>query len=202
MFDAKNRENAAYEALKTTYESAKTTYNAALKTEATRNNDILAQWFTAPTKIPVRPCPPDVPAAYVGPKIDWWLATSNLVNNVNATSRVEGYGVLDRMAATIMPKPSLNSGFVQAAPDISNGVTPNITFAGHTFGLLGQGNATLPTNGIAFPYRTVSTETHHMMLSLFPYDETDTTGVANGQTIEFRWHAVSWRTTGSFNAPA
>ena len=39
------------------------------------------------------------------------------------------------------------------------------------------------------------------MISLFPYDETDTTGITNGLTIDMYFYSVSWRPVASFFAP-
>ena len=84
--------------------------------------------------MPIRPCEPTQPLNYTGPKIDWWVTGAKTIADLNASMMLEGYGVLDRMSQTL---PSLASGFVQVAPDVSSGITPNITYAGHTFGLLG-----------------------------------------------------------------
>jgi hypothetical protein len=135
-FYYKDREIATYTALKEKYETDRATYNLALEKETARNQDLISMWFNAAIKIPARPCQPTIPTAYEGPKIDWDV-TNNVLADISAANKAGGYGTLDRMQTAIMPKPSLNSGFVQVAPDISAGITPNITFAAHTFGLLG-----------------------------------------------------------------
>jgi len=75
-------------------------------------------WFNTPILVPTRPCQPSIPTAYEGPKIDWWITGTYTLNTINLTSRKTGYGILDRMDTAIMAKPSLNSGFVQVAPDM------------------------------------------------------------------------------------
>jgi len=59
----------------------------------------------------------------------------------------------------------------------------------------------MPEDARAFAYRTVGTESHHLMLSIFPYDETDTVGLQQGLNIEMTFYSKTWRTVGSFNAP-
>ena len=135
-FYYKDREVTTYNALVTQYNTDKAAYNLALSRETARNNDMISMWFNAPIKIPKRPCQPTIPTPYEGPKIDWWV-TGNIIANLNDTMKTSGYGTLDRMQTSLMANPSLNSGFVQVAPDISAGITPNITFAAHTFGLFG-----------------------------------------------------------------
>jgi hypothetical protein len=108
--------------------------------------------------------------------IDWWQQT---VDSINTTSAQKQYGVFERQSVQF---PSLNSGFIAATPDSSISTAqspyPLPTYAGHTFGLLGQGAATMPQNGIAFASRRVeSSDNHHMMISIFPYDQTDATGL-------------------------
>jgi hypothetical protein len=48
----------------------------------------------------------------------------------------------------------------------------------------------------------VATTTHGMMVSMFPYDNSDTTGVAATKTIVMNIKAVTWNTWKSFQAPS
>ena len=169
-FAAKTTENSAYSSTKTTYDGLKDTYNTAIDTEKARQADILKLAFEAYAVVPERPCPPYQPSAYSGPKIDWWVA-SNAIASINDTTIAAGYGTLANMADTA--KPSLNAGFVQATPDSTDSTTSTITWSGHTFGLQGQGIATMPADGIAFSIVTpVATALHGCMVSIFPYDGT------------------------------
>jgi len=113
------------------------------------------------------------------------------------------YGVFSRLDATAEPKPSLQSGWLAATPNDStaNSAVP-VPAPGHVFGLRGQGNATNPADGIAFAYRAVTTTaTHGMMVSLFPYDGSDTTGITGTNSVVLTGSAVTWRAVESFNAP-
>ena len=125
----------------------------------------------------MRPYPPTQPPAWVGGKIDWWVANSN-PQTINDTSKAAGYGVLIQMTT---PNPSLASGWLAATPD-STAATP-VAAPGHVFGVNGQGDITQPRDGVAFAYRAVAaTATHGMMVNLFPYDMTDA-GIASGKTV-------------------
>jgi hypothetical protein len=66
----------------------------------------------------------------------------------------------------------MNSGFIQATLDTQTNVPDNFKWAGHTFGLYGQGDLTMPANGRAFMWQPPSTNTHSVMVSIFPYDGT------------------------------
>jgi hypothetical protein len=180
MFAAKTTENSVYASAKTTYDALAATYNTAIDTEKARQADIIKLAFEAYAVVPERPCPPEQPAAYTGPKIDWWV-TSNLLASVNTTTIAAGYGTLDNMAVTATP--SLNAGFVQATPDTTSTTTSVVTWAGHTFGLNGQGAATMPADGIAFTIVVpANTVTHSVMVSIFPYTAA-WTGLTTAQTI-------------------
>lgn len=46
---------------------------------------------------------------------------------------------------------------------------------------------------IAWANRVVGqSDTHHMMVSILPYDLTDTTGVASTKVIEIKARSVAW----------
>ena len=74
---------------------------------------------------------------------------------------------------------SLASGYLHATNDTSaNPPVPGD--AGHVMGRLGQGTATMPSaTNWAFAYKTtIATDaTNGMMISIFPYDATDTIGI-------------------------
>ena len=78
---------------------------------------------------------------------------------------------------------SLSSGYLSAPHNTL--ASPVVPGSGHTFGLLGQGDATNPQNGTAWASRVVSdSASHGMMVSYFPYDNADTTGIASNKKIE------------------
>jgi hypothetical protein len=87
---------------------------------------------------------------------------------LNSTEIAKKGGVLLRTTAGS----SMNSGFIQATLDTQTNVPDNFKWAGHTFGLYGQGDLTMPANGRAFMWQPPSTNTHSVMVSIFPYDGT------------------------------
>jgi hypothetical protein len=190
--------NTAYASSKTTYDALKTTYNSAITVEKARQADIIKLAFEVYAVVPERPCPPDQPAAYSGPRIDWWV-TANALASLNSTVTAAMYGTLTNMAVTATP--SLNAGFVQATPDTTSTATSVLTWAGHTFGLNGQGIATMPADGTAFSIVTpIATTTHSVMVSLFPYDATSA-GLTGTQSVVLTVSSVTWRTHYSIDRP-
>jgi hypothetical protein len=195
--DAASSFNTAYNTAASTYNTSRTAYNTALTNEKTRAADFFKSIFEAPVKIPSRPCGPSQPAAWGGPTIDWWVA-NNAFATINATGKAAQYGVFSNLSLTT---PSLQSGWLAATPD--NTATTPVAAPGHTFGVRGQGNATNAVAGTAWANRVVSaTATHGMMVSLFPYDMTDSTGIASGKNVTLKASAIAWRAVKSFNAPA
>jgi len=164
MLDATTASYASYNSAKSTYDTAKTAYNTALAAEKARVADFFKAMFDPAVTIPARPCQPTMPAAYMGPNVDITL-TTGAYTTINATSKVLGYGAFARNAVST---PTLNSGFLSSTPD-STVAAPLFTWTGHVFGLYGQGAATMPADGIAYPSRIIPTgETHGMMVSIFP----------------------------------
>jgi len=131
--------------------------------------------------LPERPCAPTLPAAYQGPSIDYWTGPgasdiSHTAQEKNNTFKAKKYGWLGRTAVGS----SINSGFIMASNDTAVNSAANLMFSGHTFGLYGQGQASMPQNGTAFEFNvdlhnaaSAVQNTHSMMISLFPYDGTD-----------------------------
>ena len=105
-----------------------------------------------------------MPENYTGPIIDWWNTDIALVN---ATWIEKRAGVISRTGAGS----TVNSGFVQASLDTATFTSEQIKYAGHTFGLYGQGNYTMPQNATAYRFSTPgATEGHGLMVSIFPYN--------------------------------
>ena len=114
-----------------------------------------------------------MPENYTGPIIDW---SNTDIALVNATWIAKRAGVISRTGAGS----TVNSGFVQASLDTANFTSEQIKYAGHTFGLYGQGNYTMPQNDTAYRFSTPgASEGHGMMVSIFPYDGTSA-GLAAG----------------------
>ena len=61
----------------------------------------------------------------------------------------------------------------------------------------------MPQDGVAWANRIIQplVQSHHMMVSLFPYDLDDTTGIPAGKAVTIQAKAVTWRTFGSILAP-
>jgi hypothetical protein len=193
--DATNAEYASFNTRAGEYNTLRTAYNSALSTEKARAADFFKSIFESPTKIPARPCGPSQPAAWMGPQIDWWV-TNNAIGSINDTFQGKMYGVFDNYAITT---PSLQSGWLAATPD--NSITAPVAAPGHTFGVRGQGNATNAVAGSAWANREVApTASHGMMVSLFPYDMTDTAGIATGKNVTLKAQVVTWRAY-LFSAP-
>lgn len=69
------------------------------------------------------------------------------------------------------------------------------------FGLNGQGLATQPADGIAIASRAItSTDTHGMMVSIFPYD-LNSAYMVSGKKIDMSVKTVAWRVITSITAP-
>jgi hypothetical protein len=197
MFAAKVTENTAYALSKSDYDGDASSYNSAITTEKARQADIIKLLFEAYAVVPERPCPPSQPSVYAGPRIDWWVS-ANAIATINDTTIALGYGTLDNMALTSLT--SLNAGYVQATPDTS-ATAISVAWSGHTFGLQGQGIATMPADGIAFSIVTpIATTTHGVMISIFPYVGT-WTGLTGVQAITVTASAVTWRTHYSIDRP-
>jgi len=201
QLNAKIAENTTYNSAKSTYDTDRTAYNTALSNEKTRAADFFKSIFEAPITIPTRPCQPTQPTAWSGPTIDWDVAGA-AIGTVNETGKLASYGVITRAALSGV-NVSLNSGFLAATADTTSATTALNAGSGHTFGLLGQGDATNPADGMAWANRVVvATTTHGMMVSMFPYDNSDTTGVAASKTIVMNIKAVTWNAWKSFQAPS
>jgi len=126
-----------------------------------------------------------LPETYTGPIIDW---STNDIALVDATKKAKRAGVISRTGAGS----TVNSGFVQASLDTATFTSEEIKYAGHTFGLYGQGNYTMPQNGTAFRFSPPETNGHGMMVSIFPYDG-NSVGLTFGQEIKLKFSAVTWR---------
>lgn len=94
------------------------------------------------------------------------------------------------------------SGFIAATPD-STAVPPLPTYAGHVFGLFGQGNATMPADDIAIAgdfLLTYGSETFGMMVSIFPYDM-NTANMAAGNSIDIEVKTVTFKEMSDIRVP-
>ena len=93
-------------------------------------------------------------------------------------------GTLDRNGGA---GSTLNTGFLVASTDDSSVIdtTTNFQYAGHVFGIWGQGLETMPkstaTVETAFSYASPTANAHGLMVSIFPYDGTSA-GLASGKT--------------------
>ena len=125
--------NTSLEAFNAQY----TNYLAKIAAETARLKNIQTAIFGVPIKIPSKPCAPTLPDPYYGPMIDWWQTSAASIND---TTKAMMGGVISRTASGS----TVNSGFLQATSDIGNFTAEQIQYAGHTFGLYGQGNKTMP----------------------------------------------------------
>ena len=143
-----------------------------MELEKKRLNKLTSALFDDPLPVPLRPCPPTQPQAYKGPLIDWWAANNAAVN---ATSKAQMRGTIDRNGGA---GSTLNTGFLVASTDDSSVIdtTTNFQYAGHVFGIWGQGLETMPsasaTVETAFSYASPTANAHGLMVSIFPYDGT------------------------------
>jgi hypothetical protein len=97
----------------TSYNTLKATYNTSLKTEKTRQADFFASSFSAATKIPTRPCPPDTLAAYAGVKMEWTaLWATELALAAKTSPTMKGYYTYTDGTTTMTAAKSSNSGFL------------------------------------------------------------------------------------------
>ena len=109
---------------------------------------------------------------------------------MNKTYIEDRFGVLAKTANGS----TVNSGFLRVTNDTVHNEIANLEFTGHTFGLFGQGKAVMPADGIAYSYNYtfLGANTAGMMISLFPYDPTQT-GLLPTKTITIEASAVQWR---------
>jgi hypothetical protein len=163
------------------YNSVKIQYEAAIAANKARVGDLNKVLFEQPVSVPNRPCAPTKPAAYTGPAIDWAAAAGATDVSNPSTMKAKRMGWLARTAVGS----SVNSGFVRVTNETATTAANTLLYAGHTFGLYGQGNDTMPWNGTAYEYASAkqATDVHAMMVSFFPYDGTDQTGLAADTNI-------------------
>lgn len=187
---------AAYNTLKSkyvttdnpAYEILRKAYNTDLAKLKEWNGTVLNYmgWSqVAKPTIPDRPCPPAGVRAWNDLKIDWAGGISSFTDAKKADKTATP-------ATNDSVKSALDS-FRQGYMLASTSETPSsstITYTTHTFGLLGQGTDTDPgvsgssTTSKAWSWAPSTTDTHHLMFSILPYDYTDTGLSGAGDKIE------------------
>lgn len=198
---------AAYESAKLAYDVKVNAYNAAItKNMAATKAPAGYEWLNflvAPTLVPSRPCKPDTPPAYAGPKLfasgevaysaavtaaTWSTTNAVYLRNLPTTSLNGGAATTINTAfyGTPNPKQLIKTGFLQASANIASFTSDDIANVGHVFGRLGQGVRSVPATGIlAFTTDFATQSEHGMMWSILPINPGDTTGLAASKTIDF-----------------
>jgi len=188
----KQNENNSYNSLKSTYDTKKTTYNSAVTDEEARMKDFFKATFEPKIAIPTRPDPPTQPYSYMGPYLQ--LSAASATSASFAAQATQGSNAFIAAQTSNLPTNSYSNrlGYLVSSADTS-ATTPSVAQCGHVFGLLGQGDATLPANAQGFYYGAVaSTETPGMMLSLFPTVDADAGLNANTKSITIDFKGVGW----------
>lgn len=205
MFSTWNSLNNSYSAYNNALagsNAAVAAYNTAITAEKARVGDFFKAIFEAPVKIPARPCPPTQPGAWMGPMI-WYNLTGALTGTDGAAKTAEQAaraGAVVNQGSNAM---KTNSGFVRVSSDSTVYNATTLAVSGHTFGLAGQGAATMPgTNNAYWNNPGQASKTSGMMVSIFPNDGTQAALTA-GQGVVLTVKSVAWN-DGSFplNPPA
>ena len=202
--DAQN----SYDTARNSYNSAKDNYNTQVAAEKARAADFFKSIFEAPVEIPNRPSQPQAPPTWTGPTVKYFHNTTEQTTFGNLAweqkKNIATYA--GALTNTNGDKPSFGSGYLAATPDnTAPAAAPfNASWAGHSFGLIGQGDLSMPEAGNAWagiPDAARDAASYHMAVSIFPYDGTDTTGLAANTNVTIAWSSVAWRNFGSLTGP-
>lgn len=91
----------------------------------------------------------------------------------------------------------LRKGFLITSTDVSGTAATEYDNVGKTFGIFGEGKATLPENTKGFRYKELSTAVNFAYISIFPSKHDAT--VAN--TINFKVRSVDFMALTDFDPP-
>jgi hypothetical protein len=186
------------------FNTDKSAYNTALASEKTRAADFFKSIFEAPVTIPTRPSQPFTPPSFTGPGELIYFATTAEKTAWDSAAKGTKVGeyTYEGTLQVAPAMPSFGAGWLSATPD-NTITTPNASWAGHVFGVMGQGDAAMPTAANAWANTIDATRDaaiYGMMVSLLPYDMT--TAVMGGtKKIDITFTTVAWRNWGSIYAP-
>jgi hypothetical protein len=196
-YDTYNSMANSYNTEKSSYETLKTAYNTALADETTRQADFFKAMFEPAVEIPERPCQPTRPDAFMG---------VSFMNEADS-SDPDADAKKDDMVGTF----NQNDGVRAFAASFKLGYQlPNVDDAtwaegaGHTYGLLGEGEAQYADGVLAFQWDNTDIEkkAHYMMVSLLPYT-TGFTELASDKLITISWkNAVFDTSMASISKPS
>ena len=197
----KKDENNSYNSAKSSYDTKKNTYNQAVDDEAARVADFFKATFEPKIAIPTRPDPPSQPYAYSGPYMQ--LSAAAATGATFAAQATQGSNAFLAAQTSNLPTNAYANrlGYLVSSPD-TGATTPSVAQCGHVFGLLGQGDATLPANANGFYYGTsASSETPGIMLSLFPTVDADAGLDAATKEITIDFKGTTWQSLDMYAKP-
>ena len=186
MMDQQSDAIAAYNAQKALYITNALAYDAAYNEsryfDSLIFNGVFSENFHK-VIIPKRPCRPSLPNNYTGYFLNLTLqSTADLIASVTS----DNFQTMthDTKGGVMNYTDTKGSGFVKSH---------------HSFGVLGEGNATLPAANVSWSYKNASTinfitRTHTMLVSIFPNQLPFTASATNILDIEVK--AYAWSKSG------
>lgn len=197
----------AFETAKTAYNALKATYDAAIDYQTLKSSDPLRSALQAPTELPTRPCPPDVPTGYAG--IDLQTAPSVAFASWTTTQKGANYATFNSGSQVAAVADTLRSGFLQISTNTASITTTETANVGHVFGRMGQGARTMPSyalNGAtvtntAFQWKSSEANAHVLSFSLLPSSASDA-GLSATKKIEITAQVLQFVALTDLQIPA
>ena len=135
-------EYAKYTTAVTAYNTKKDDYTKAFLAERERAGDFARALVEPPIYVPVRPCPPETPLAWWGPNID--LAFGTHISAWTSAVKTTLKATLIENNYTPDAKNTYKMGFLQSTTDTTGKTETTLSYVGHVFGKLGQGEIAMP----------------------------------------------------------
>ena len=177
---------AEYNASKAEYESGVSNFNALWDEHQLLTADWFASLFYAAVILPKKPVKPDLPPAYT--------FYSYHRNNTVGDVLLPGEGYTNQTS-------TINAGFLLPTNSTE---TPFFNFTGHSFGLMGQGLASMPANATGFDQSDFNaySSAHTLIVSYFPNDETWAgLGSDPANAVALNIGAYTWTNDTALTAP-
>lgn len=188
--------------MKNAYNSKAKIYNDAVTAEETRMKDFFKSIFDPKVAIPEQPEPPTKPASYPNMYIAAAAATDGL--NTDATAQKGAVMKTGAAKSAGVNTDSYRQGYLYStADDSKTGANADAKVITHTFGRLGQGDATDPSQGAKAWYYGASSSNNApgMMISYLPFAENDNGINASGKKLVTTARPVSFLGLGDYAAP-
>jgi hypothetical protein len=194
---------------KSAYDTKKTAYDTAVDKFTKREADFFAKAFTPEEKLPTRPDAPARPSPYTLPNFGLAAAAAATPFTWKTTATAQGntahLSVLTA-ASTYAKDPSPiaanKRSFLSATTDDAAFAADNYKYAGHVFGLMGQGLATMPGNAPFYWGTTATADKASMLVSIMPLTDADVGLDTAAKFITLSAKGAAWAKLDDFNTPA